>query len=115
MNPRLSIALIGALALPAAALAEVQIAEATYDCARGVTLSVSYINADGDPGIAVMSVDGKLITLRARPTGSGVRYIALDEQDSYRLYTKGDAAFVRWMAADHTAEEIAVLDDCRAR
>ena len=52
------------------------------------------------------------IALRALPSGSGVRYVGFDEQDGYRLYTKGDDAFVMHMAADHTAEEVPVLRDC---
>ena len=95
-------------------MAEVQLHQRAYVCARGVTLPVSYINADDSTGIAVMMIEGKLVTLRATPTGSGVRYVALDEQDSYRLYTKGDEAFVRHLAADHTAEEVTILEGCVA-
>ena len=96
-------------------MADVQVHQRTYACDRGVQLPVSYINPSDEVGFAVMMVEGKLVTMRAAPTGSGVRYIALDEQDSYRLYTKGNEAFVRHLAADHTAKEIAVLDKCVAQ
>lgn len=50
--------------------------------------------------------------MRAGPTGSGVRYIAYDEQESYRWHAKGDAGTLLFLAADHTAEEQAILSDC---
>ena len=105
-----SVALISATT----AFAETGVIEMSYLCDRNVALHVSFINPTDGPGLAVMHVEGKLVTLRSLPTGSGVRYVAFDEQDSYRLYTKGDEAFVAWMAADHTASEVTVLDGCRA-
>ncbi|MFV0513057.1 MAG: MliC family protein [Jhaorihella sp.] len=97
-----------------AGLAQTQIVEVTYACDRGVELSVRFINPPGEAGIAVMAIEGKLVALRAISAASGVRYVATDEQDSYRLYTKGDEAFVAWMAADHTAGEVTILGGCRA-
>ena len=104
-----------ALGLSATAgLAQTQILEFTYSCDRGVELAVRFVNPPSEPGIAVMGIEGKLVALRAVPAASGVRYVATDEQDSYRLYTKGREAFVTWMAADHTAGEVTILDGCRA-
>ena len=93
---------------------ETAVMRQSYDCDRGVVLPVSFINPPGEPGIAVLVAEGKLVTLRALPSGSGVRYVSVDEQDGYRLYTKGDEAFVAWLAADHTAQEVTVLSGCRA-
>jgi len=57
----------------AAAQAGTQVQEVVFICARGVELPVSFITPDNDPGYAVMQVEGKLVTLRSIPTGSGVR------------------------------------------
>ncbi|MFC3117824.1 MliC family protein [Jhaorihella thermophila] len=87
--------------------------EIVYECEqRGVRLPVVFVNTEGGPGLAVMSIEGKLVTMRSTPNGSGVRYVAIDEQDSYRLHAKGETAFVTWLAADHTADEITILRDC---
>jgi membrane-bound inhibitor of C-type lysozyme len=101
-------------ALASMAVADTSLVGQTYVCDRGVVLPVSFINPPGEPGLAVMMVEGKLVTLRSLPTGSGVRYVSVDEQDGYRLYTKGVDAFVAWLAADHTAEEVTILTGCRA-
>lgn len=104
-----------ALAMSAGtAAAQTAVDTVTYRCDRGVMLPVSFVNPPGEPGLAVMVAEGKLIAMRSLATGSGVRYVAFDEQDSYRLYTKGDEAFVAWMAADHTAEETVILSGCIA-
>lgn len=115
MSPRaLASALVVLLLSPAApALSDTGVRQSTYRCERGVALPVSFVNPAGEAGLAVMVVEGKLVTLRAQPGGSGVRYVALDEQDGYRLYTKGDEAFVAWIAADHTAREVTILAGCR--
>ncbi len=83
-----------------------------FQCERGVLLPVTFITPPDGAGLAVMQVDGKQVAMRALPTASGVRYVSLDEQDSYRLHTKGDEGFVTHMAADHTAEEEPVLRGC---
>ncbi len=85
----------------------------TYQCDRAVALPVTFINPGEAPGLAVMMIEGKLVALRQTRSASGARYFALDEQDSYRLYTKGSDAFVTYLAADHTAEEATILDGCR--
>ncbi|MDU9003643.1 MliC family protein [Sedimentitalea todarodis] len=84
----------------------------SYLCERNVMVPVTFINPSDGPALAVMQVEGKQVALRALHSASGVRYVAFDEQDSYRLYTKGDEAFVMHMAADHTAEEVWILRDC---
>lgn len=113
MKSRLSILIPALMAAPV--LADTQVQEQDYVCDRGVVLPVSFVNPAGEAGLAMMVVEGKLVALRALPTGSGVRYVAFDEQDSYRLYTKGDEAFVTHIAADHTADEVPILSGCRVR
>jgi len=85
-----------------------------YICERNVQVPVVYINTAGGQSYAVLMVEGKQVVMDQRPGASGAHYIALDEQDSYRWYTKGDEAFLVWLAADHTAEEQTLLAHCRA-
>lgn len=85
-----------------------------YACAGGAVLKVAYINpAEGD-SLAVVDWAGKLIPMRQGMSASGVRYIAFDEQQSYRWWSKGDGGFLNFMEADHEAEETPVLTDCKA-
>ncbi|GGH25709.1 hypothetical protein GCM10010973_13030 [Cribrihabitans marinus] len=102
-----------AVAAPAAAQ-EPELVQVTYTCDRGVEVPVVFINTETGPGQAVMQIEGKLVALRAAPTGSGVRYVAVDEQDSYRLYTKGDVAIIGHLVADHTATETVLFEECTA-
>lgn len=76
-------------------------------------LQVAYLNPAGGPSLAVVNWAGRLIPMQAGPTGSGVRYIAFDEQESFRWHTKGPEGTLLFMAADHTAQEEVVLGDCR--
>ena len=76
-------------------------------------LQAAYINPETGPSLAVVGWAGKLIPMQAGPTGSGVRYIAFDEQASYRWWSKGDEGTLLFLAADHTAEEEVVLGGCK--
>lgn len=85
----------------------------SYLCERNVEIQVSYINGlKNEDALAVVYAEGKLIPMRRAISGSGARYIALDEQDSYRWHTKGSEGVLSFMAADHTAEEEVVLRNC---
>lgn len=84
----------------------------TYLCAGNAVLQVAYLSETG-PSLAVANWAGKLIPMQAGPTGSGVRYIAFDEQQSFRWHTKGPEGTLLFLAADHTAQEEVVLGDCR--
>lgn len=111
MTPIL-LALLG-LATPAAAEGAPPGLAATYLCGGNAVLQVAYLNPAGGPSLAVVNWAGKLIPMQAGPTGSGVRYIAFDEQESFRWHTKGPEGTLLFMAADHTAQEEVVLGDCR--
>jgi heat shock protein HslJ len=63
---------------------------------------------------ASLYYDGELSLLQQRPAASGVYYIAVDEQNSFRWHTKGDSGFLTFLAADHTAKEETLLSDCNA-
>lgn len=115
MRPSLAVAVLCACAA-AAAQAFAQDAppalSATYVCDGGAVLQVAYINPAAGPSLAVVAWAGELIPMQAGPTGSGVRYIAFDEQASYRWHSKGDTGVLLFLAADHTAQEEVVLAGC---
>lgn len=83
--------------------------EVSYLCERGVILPVVFIPA---AEMAVALIEGRLVALRQVTTGSGFFYADLDEERGYRLRGQGDAVQLRWLAADHTAEELVLLADC---
>ena len=85
----------------------------TYICERNVELPVVYINGlKNDESMAVIFTEGKLVPMRIWPAASGARYIALDEQDSYRWHTKGDEGVLSFLEADHEATEQILLRNC---
>ncbi|MEX0365673.1 MAG: MliC family protein [Ruegeria sp.] len=94
--------------------AETAVSSVVFTCERGVTLPVTYIDPPDEPGLAAMMVDGKLVAMRQARSGSGVRYVAVDEQDGYWLRVKGRDATVSYLAADHTASEQVLLKECRS-
>lgn len=89
------------------------VTKVTYICDRNVELPVIYINGlKNDESMAVIFTEGKLVPMRIWPAASGARYIALDEQDSYRWHTKGDEGVLSFLEADDSAKEQTVLDNC---
>lgn len=94
--------------------AEIQpLTKVTYICERNVELPVVYINGlKNDESMAVIFTEGKLVPMRIWPAASGARYIALDEQDSYRWHTKGDEGVLSFLEADHEATEQILLRNC---
>ncbi|MHC5306184.1 MliC family protein [Bartonella sp. LJL80] len=103
----------GANALPALA-DDLSVKNETYICERGVQLPVVFMNDSKGDSYAIVSVEGKLVPMRQHVAASGVLYVAFDEQDSYRLHTKGNEAFLTYMEADHTAKEQTILNACEA-
>jgi heat shock protein HslJ len=89
--------------------------ELVYRCAGGEVLQVAYLNASATEHFAALYHAGQLSLLQARPTASGARYVSLDEERGLRWYTRGDAGFLNFMAADHTASEVRVLSDCKVQ
>jgi len=82
-------------------------------CAGGASLPVVYLNIKGGDSFAALYVDGTLALLRSGPTGSGARYVAVDEQQGYRWHVKGDEGMLLHLPADHTAHETVLLRDCK--
>ena len=65
----------------------------TYGCDGGATLAVAYIIPPGGESYAVVLHDGQLIPMKAGPTGSGVRYLSLDDSGLV-WHSKGDEGFL---------------------
>ncbi|MBA8878222.1 MliC family protein [Phyllobacterium myrsinacearum] len=104
-------------ALPAMAAeqaAEDRIEQSTYQCERGVIVDATYINTKGGSSFAVINVENKLVPMRASQSGSGALYIAIDQADSYRWHTKGDAAVLSYLDATPGAQEKTLLSECKA-
>ena len=113
MRPTLIAALCAAAAGPALGQDALPALSATYVCDGAAVLQVAYINPQAGPSLAVVGWAGQLVPMQAGPTGSGVRYIAFDEQASYRWHVKGAEGTLLFLAADHMASEEVVLAGCQ--
>lgn len=101
-------------AIPSTVSAQVTVTKEVYICQRDVEVPVTYVNGT-DPAMAFLLAEGKLVALRQVPSASGVFYASFDEQDGYRWRTQGSEAVLAWLAADHTASEVVLLEGCEAR
>lgn len=85
-----------------------------YYCERNIVIPVTYINTAAGSAFVIINVDGKQVSMAIAPSGSGSRYIAIDEQDSYRWHEKAGEAVLSYLEADDSAEEQTLLQQCRA-
>jgi len=85
-----------------------------YRCAGGAELEIAYLNLPGGTSFAALHHQGRTHLMQNRPSASGARYVALDEEAGLRWHSKGDEGFLAFLAADHTAREQVLLADCRA-
>lgn len=83
-----------------------------YICERGVVVPVTYIRNGDAPGFAVLDAEGKMIALQWHDNLK--KYVAIDEQDSYRWSDKDGQAVLSHLEADHTAKEVTLLSACRS-
>lgn len=83
-----------------------------YICERGVVVPVTYIHAGEEPAFAVIDVEGKMVALQWH--NALRKYVAMDEQDSYRWAEKDGRAILTHLEADDSAKEITLLSACRA-
>ena len=83
-----------------------------YICERGVVVPVTYIGNGSAPGFAVLNAEGKMIALQWHDDLK--KFVAIDEQDSYRWDDKDGQAVLSHLEADHTAKEITLLTACRS-
>ena len=116
IGPVFMIAAGSAMLLTPSASAQAQdvnpIERVDYICERGVVVPVTYINNGSVPGFAVINAEGKMIALQWHDDLK--KYVAIDEQDSYRWGDKDGEAVLSHLEADHTAKEIVLLSACRS-
>ncbi|APE45351.1 hypothetical protein BOO69_06960 [Sulfitobacter alexandrii] len=86
----------------------------TYTCERGVAVPAVYVNVEGEPGIAVIGVEGGMFNLRAEPAGSGVRYGYPSDGSHYVWWTKGEAASLLWHDGTDGSEQV-LLSECAVK
>lgn len=107
---------IAAVALclaPLPVLAELTTGGGTYVCDRGVELPAAYVNSD-DGAVAVLHVEGRLITLYNEPAASGARYVWPSDGAGYVWWTKGDTATLYWRDGG-TSTETVIYAECRLK
>ena len=97
---------------PVAGQDRLDVIDVVYACERSVDVPVTYINGDGYESMAVINVEGRQVPMVQGTSASGAKYIGLDEQISYRWWTKGDEGMLLFLEADHTAEEEILLRYC---
>ena len=85
-----------------------------YRCKPDTELQVAYLNLKSGESFAALYYQGLLSLMQIRSSASGARYIAVDEQKSLRWHTKGDSGHLTFLAADDTAKEQMLLNDCMA-
>ena len=86
-----------------------------YSCSTAIDeLSVAYFTAPDATSFAAMHIAGVVHAMVQDISGSGVRYVDIDEQSGYRIHTKGDALLLLKQEADDTAEE-ELLAECTAQ
>ena len=101
------------LGLATAAVAQDAVIEATYLCERGVEIPVVYVNGV-EPAIAILSVEGALVTLEVERSGSGARYGWPSDGSHYIWWSKGDTAQLLWRDGA-TGEETVIYSDCKEK
>ncbi len=105
-----------AAAVAAPALAEFDLRGGTYLCERGVEVPVSYVNG-ADGSVAVLHVEGRLVTLPIAPSASGARYAWPSDGSGYVWWTKGEEATLYWHdgTTSGAEAEAMLLADCRLK
>jgi membrane-bound inhibitor of C-type lysozyme len=114
MNARHVAALVAAISLVALpAFGQLELKGGTYLCDRGVEVPVSYING-ADDAVAVLYLEGRLISLPIGPSASGARYAWPSDGSGYIWWTKGDAAMLLWHDGA-TSEEVTLYSECKLK
>lgn len=87
-----------------------------YQCERGITVPVTYVNTASGSSYAVLQVDGQQLLMENVVSASGARYTSLDaKRGQYTWDTKGNTGYLYWqliVAADESGEP--VLSECAA-
>lgn len=103
-----------AAAVAAPAFAGFDLQGGTYLCDRGVEVPVSYVNA-AEGSVAVLHVEGRLVTLPIAPSASGARYAWPSDGSGYVWWTKGEEATLYWHDGATSGEEVTLLSGCRLK
>jgi membrane-bound inhibitor of C-type lysozyme len=106
-------ALIAACLVAAPACAQLDTTGGTYLCDRGVEVPVTYVTG-ADDSVAVLYLEGRLITLPIGASGSGARYVWPSDGSGYVWWTKGDTAMLLWHDGA-TSEEVTLYAACRLK
>ncbi len=61
----------------------------TYVCDGGAVLQAAYINLPDGISLAVISWEGRLVPMQSGPSGSGARYVPLDQTNEVVWHSKG--------------------------
>lgn len=90
----------------------------TYICERGVSLQVVFIK-DKERDYAIVAIDGKMVAMRGEPKNPdklspGKLFIAVDEQDNYRLHIKSNEAVLTYKDNEQSKTDKVVLQSCQA-
>ncbi|MBH9981504.1 hypothetical protein H3S89_01680 [Bartonella sp. B10834G6] len=90
----------------------------TYICERGVSIQVVFIK-DKERDYAIVAIDGKMVAMREEPKNPdklspGKLFIAVDEQDNYRLHIKSNEAVLTYKDNEQSKTDKVVLQSCQA-
>ena len=80
-----------------------------YRCDGGTEIELVYLNLSSGNAFAALHFDGRTMMLQGRRATTGVRFVALDEQNSLRWYTQGMKGELSKQSADPTAQEQTLL------
>lgn len=100
---------------PAAPLLIFSSQSVNYRCDGGTEIELVYLNLSNGNAFAALHHNSRTVMLQGRRATTGVRFIALDEQNSLRWYTQGMKGELSFLAADHTAQEQTLLSNCFAQ
>lgn len=89
-----------------------QLQQVLYQCERGVSLPVTYLNTASSGAYAVLQVDGQQIPMSIAVSASGARYVSIDEERNYSWHTKSDSGTLSWQPADESSQSVVVLRAC---
>jgi membrane-bound inhibitor of C-type lysozyme len=103
---------IGLAVSAGAAFAAPDVVTASYTCERGVRVPVTYVNA-AEGSVAILTVEGRQITLFQTEAASGARYAWPSGGSGYVWWTKADEADLLW-SDGASGEETPLLSDCRS-
>jgi len=80
----------------------------SYACERDTGVSVSYLNL-GDKSLAVVSAEGHQTAMELVKSGSGARYVPLDQAAPYTWWTENNRGILSYGRSN--AESV-LLQDC---